>query len=469
MLALRFSRWEFFFLLWGLALTVLYVLGHKIDGDVSQMLDRGILYYQEGVLLPYGPASTSGSSGFVPGSFLSWAVAWPMKIYFSPYSSLILLALLHLLAFFLLRSLLRPWISPEALLLFLYLFWLNPYRMVQVFLWNPGYMVLVSALHLWSCYHLHRRNKSFFWSLLLVLSLFLGLQVHISVAILVFATLILWLQGKIQFSWPGVFVASLIGLLSLLPFIQLSFEQPNLIPKPGNQEGYLFYGLLHVHPVLKGVWYWLLFPSFVPPKYIFHQTDFVWLGSFAKGAQFLFDVTKVFMAIFTFYFVFLANRWWMKNFLLKIKFLNRASILSFLASSSLPAWDTSHDRRAFLLNYSAVTFVSMLLATAISPSSSTQFWHVLYVMPVSIFVVVLFFDQVIKEPSFLNTQFSGRSVAWIKKILLDSKMLRLTAVTYFIYLTLFNVFAATHSGRHDLSETFHSRFLRYLQEKPQSQ
>ena len=167
-----------FLILIGFLLTGLFGYGHLIDGDVIQIINKAHLFVTQNVVIPYGSLSSSGVSGSTPGSFLTLASGLPMKLWFSPWAALVFLTLLHFLAFFMFRCVLKNFVSSSGITVLVIFFWLNPWRLSEVFLWNPGYIFFVSIVHTWSSYQMSRQPR-FFPNLIHCLSLFIGLQVHL--------------------------------------------------------------------------------------------------------------------------------------------------------------------------------------------------------------------------------------------------------------------------------------------------
>ena len=185
----------------GFLTAVLYGYGHLIDGDAFQNLEKAHAFVTQGQLVPYGNISSSGISGNVPGLFLTLVAGLPMKLWHSPWSALIVIALMHFMALLMFTNVLKNFVSPVTLSALYIFFWLNPWRASEVFIWNPGYIFFASLLHMWSAYHLSKK-PSFTFSILHGLSLFLGLQIHPSFIILFFMTMLLLWTKSLKPHWP---------------------------------------------------------------------------------------------------------------------------------------------------------------------------------------------------------------------------------------------------------------------------
>jgi len=419
----------------GFFLTALFAYGHFIDGDVIQILDKAHIFVTQGILTPYGNLSTSGASGSTPGAFLTLVTGLPMKLWFSPWAALAALALLHFAAYLMFYDILKNFLDAKAMIFVVVVFWLNPWRLSEVFLWNPGYIYFVAVFHMWSAYYLAHK-KSFWFSFLHAQSLFLGLQVHTSFVILFFMTTLLLWTRSLRPHLGGVIVGILFGLLTLVPYFLAGLEDPTLFPQPGSGDGkgFLFFGLFKVYPMLKGFWYWILFGSNIFQTHVFHQVHFDWLGEGAVLAFFMkhaWLVTKYSLGFFGVLLSFYVNFRFYK--------LNKAHFNLLKAKMTSP--------QGWLVFYTLSAFFSSLLATAISPTLAI-YWHLLMVWPMSLVPLLLFFDHCVKTKE-------GRLAKRIK--------------TYFwilvVYFTCTNAFAALGSKKHDIHKSFHELYFKACQER----
>jgi hypothetical protein len=271
-------------------------------------------------------------------------------------------------------------VSAVALLALSVLFWLNPWRASEVFLWNPGYIFFASIFHFWTAYHLSRR-RSFIFSGLHALSLFVAFQIHASFVILVFISLILVWMRALKVNWLGTGVGILLGLTSLLPYFIAGLKDPSIFPQPGaGGKGFLFFGLVYVYPLLKGFWYWILFGSSIFQKHIFHQLEFSWIqpaglratiGYTWTGIAYLIGVAVVLLSFYVNYIFFKRYkgvfRFWRARF-------------------------ESGDN--WVVFYTVAAFVAMITATAISPTLPI-FWHLLFVWPFTLIPLVFLLNIVL--------------------------------------------------------------------------
>jgi hypothetical protein len=414
-----------FALLFGIGLlqALHYMISHTIDGDTSQVLNHAIALADRGELVPYGPATSSGASGQVPGPFLSIVMGYPLKWNGSLYGSLIAILLLHILGFYLLYEVFQYELDSKWVLIGLTLmYWINPYRAAEVYLWNPAYIFAVSALHLWSVHKLKTVPGHFLATTLAVLSLAWGLQVHPSILILVGVTLCMWWLQKLKPSRIGIFFGASLGALSLLPYILKIIENPGLIPKTSsNSENYLFFGLLNVWPVLKGLWYWIMFSGFAPTSQLFKYVSLEWVTSSEVGLKVISYLWKTIAALFAllgFYFSVKSNILWLRA--LKLRNLREAS---------------------FLDHYAISTLLMIVLFLSISPTTP-QYWHVLYAFPIALYPGIRALSQ---------------------NLIVPSKSILLGLTTFFI---LFNFLGAMKSKKHDsLTGNLNQRFLEFKQKQ----
>lgn len=418
-------------LLLGFLLTALFCYSHFIDGDVIQILAKAHIYVTKDILIPYGNESLSGARGNIPGSFLTWASGFPMKLWFSPWAALGFLAFLHFLAFLMYRNVLKNFISSTGLIFLVILFWLNPWRLSEVFLWNPAYVFFVSLFHMWSAFYLSK-NKSFIFSVLHGLSLFLGLQVHPSFIILFFMTMMLLWMRAMRPHWMGTIVGICLGLISLIPYILAGLKDPSVFPRPGSHEGtgFIFFGLVYVYPLLKGFWYWILFGSSVFQTHIFHQIHFQWLENvnLEWGAKVIWTVIKYTFGVFGVGLSFYVNFKFYKE--------NRAKFNVFKYKM--------RNSKEWLVLYAITAFWSMMLATALAPTLPI-YWHLLYVWPMTLI------------PLLVRANDFYQKVEWQER----TKKYFVALAVYFV---MTNFFAALGSKKHDINQPFHDLYFQACKE-----
>ena len=244
----------------GLALSLLLVFRTQVGGDQLNLLARGWLLVERGEWVPYGnPASTGGA---VPGGLTALVVGGPLALWSDHRAPVLGLLLTQLAAFLILDRFAATALGPRSRLLFAVLYWLNPWRLlVSSFLWNPGYLLLVGAVQLWSSWK-QRVTPSFGASFALALAIGLGIQVHPGALLLGMASLGLLAAGCVRVRWSGVVTGGMVAALPLIPWLMAIDDQPEKLPI---SEGFLGRGLLLLFPV-RGASYWFRYLSFHLPN-----------------------------------------------------------------------------------------------------------------------------------------------------------------------------------------------------------
>jgi hypothetical protein len=236
----------------GLALSAVLALRSQAGGDQLNLLARGWLLVAEGQWIPYGNPSSSG--GAVPGGVTALLVGGPLWAVSHHRAAVVGVLLTQMLAFLLLDRWLRQALPNRERLLFAVVYWLNPWRLVlSGFLWNPGYLFLVGAVHAVTTWR-QRRESHAGASLLHGAALAVGFQVHPSVVLLGMATLLLLLTRNLRVRWWALIAGGAIGALPLLPWLIAVSADPEMLPV---SKGFLGRGLLLVFPLLRGALYWL--------------------------------------------------------------------------------------------------------------------------------------------------------------------------------------------------------------------
>ena len=240
----------------GLAVSGVLVVHAQASGDQLNLLARGWLLAARGELVAYGNPLSSGGNG--PGPATSVLVGLPLLVWMDHHSPVVLVWLCHLAALILLDRALRPALSPIERAAFAVVWWLNPWRVEAAgFLWNPNFLVLVGAIHLATARALAGRAR-FGATFAHVLALGVGAQLHPAVLLLGALSVLLWMRGYVRVSWPGFIAGCAATLASLVPWFVTLAARPEI---RGGTEGFPFRGLILVFPVLKGLSYWLRYPS----------------------------------------------------------------------------------------------------------------------------------------------------------------------------------------------------------------
>ena len=233
----------------------------QVGGDQLNLLARGWLLIEDGVWVPYGNPTSMG--GAQPGGLSALLVALPLALWRDHRAASALVLLTHLAAYLILDRTLRRALTPWGRLLFAVLYWLNPWRLYfSAFLWNPNWLFLPGAVHLWSAWE--QRERARFWpSFLHVLALGLAFQVHASVVLLGIASAVLLVRRTMRLHWAGAAAAAALSAAALIPWALAAQADAGSLPV---QKGFLGRGLVLVLPLLKGLLYWFRYASLAVGK-----------------------------------------------------------------------------------------------------------------------------------------------------------------------------------------------------------
>jgi len=410
----------------GLLLSFFHFKSQNLHYDNTQILDRVAAYFFHDQWIHFGNAATG--VGFVPGSLITFVNVMAMKIYFSVYSMMVVVWIFHLVALVLIYSILKK-IDKNLLLSFLILFWLNPWRIDQTTLFNPSYIFLFSALHLWTS--LKMVEKSFYLSFLHILCLGFCAQVHLSFVVLVILSFFLWFFKYIKIHWLGFFSGVLVVALSLYPWLMaVLFDPPFRQADFEVKKSFLFKNTVLVFPIFKSVLYWLRYSSTYFSSNIFMDMSFGWVEqSFLKYFfVYPFMAVKYVFAILSLYFSALLHWQIFKN--IKVSLFKRTEKFNF---------STDH-RIGYYVGY---LFLAVILATMISPIEFNH-WHLLVAFPASMIVMVL-----------------GLSKLQSERI----KIYKLVITSVAIFFIIFNILASIESRSHNINNDYSELAQNYLQQK----
>jgi hypothetical protein len=339
----------------GLLLSLLLALRSQVGGDQLNLLARGWLLLERGEWVPYGNPSSSG--GAVPGGVTALLVAAPMALWRHHRAAVLGLLLTQVLAFALLDRWLGEALARRERRLFAVVYWLSPWRLLlSGFLWNPGYLLLLGAVHAWSSWR-QRREAAFWPSFALALALGLGFQVHPSVTLLGAATVLLLLTGHTRLRWSGFAAGLVLAAVPLVPWALAVARDPTLLPV---SQGFPFRGLLLVFPLVRGVLYWLRHGSLgLPgPEARFDFTPE--LGdALAPAAKLVADGLVSWVGVLTVIVPLLANLWLWRG-------LRRRGLAELLG--------VRPGRRAWVAGYARVGFAAALLTYAAAPTT-VMWWQ----------------------------------------------------------------------------------------------
>lgn len=371
-------------------------------------MDKVVKLMQTGEWTHHGNAATK--MGSLPGSFLTVITALPMLIWFNPYAACTVILLFHVISYFLLRNLGQKLFSSDFNpLAFIILYWLNPWRVEQSELYNPGYLFLFSAVHIYTAYLMHQR-KSFWATFGHVLCIGFCFQVHFSVLIIGLSSLYLFLRKKMNINWWGFAGGTVVVFASLVPWLleKLSGGNESLQTHSG---AFLGKNLILVYPVIKSVIYFFRMGSMYFGRHIFSEIRFDWITVeyLRLTIDSLFHVAKWILAATSLYFSFK----WLGGYLRQIVKIK-------------------NEEKSFTQIYFLSLFLGVVGAAALSPVEFNH-WHLILVFP----AIALYMSV------FLQRQLGSKS--YVVPVL---------AMTFIIW----NLFSAFGSRSHDIKNDYSRDF-----------
>ena len=371
----RFNFIQIILLVSGLVLAWFYAQHQILTGDQTQMLYKGYMGAYKGEWISYGNAASV--VGNVPGSMISYVVGFPVILYDSPWSPMLFLIFLHLISYFLLDDVIKKSLNTQSRLLFLILYWLNPWFLFENILYNPSYLFFFSALHLWSAYK-QKDKSSFGYSFLHILSIGFAMQFHYSWIILSLISLYLLYRNIVKVNWWGVITGVGVVGISLVPYMQeyMQNEAIHHNSDPNAAKRYIGWGGVHVYPVLKSFLYWLRYGSFFFPNKLIASAHFEWLFSshiLQMLMVYLYKAVVFSVGALSVYISYKANRYFYTQ--IQGRLLRKNGIV------------VSNQEWLLLYVFGAVfgVFVSAILSPIIF-----SYWHLIIVFPFAIVPVVIY-------------------------------------------------------------------------------
>ncbi len=377
----RSNIYRVLFFISGFLLSILMMKTLVLHTDNTQLMDKAIHYVKTGEWAHFGNRSTK--VGSIPGSFLTAITAVPMKIYFSPYSAMAVIILFHLISFLFLYLTFKnqKWFSVLALIIF---YWLNPWRLEQVELYNPGYLFFFATLHLYTSSLLLNKSKSkTFWPTVFhILSIGFCMQVHLSFIILACVSSLLFIFKKIKINWWAFFISSAVIVISLIPYFLQKGQQGQEAINLAHSDAFFGRNFVLVYPTLKGIVYFFRMGSLYFGRHIFSEIQFEWIinAQLRLVFSFVFHILKWIIAGVSLFFsikvigLFIINN-------------SRALFFSFKSKKSLENYFSDLD---FFEIYFYFLFIAALISTAISPVEFNH-WHLILCFPaISIFLMKSF-------------------------------------------------------------------------------
>lgn len=352
----------------GLINSFFFIYGQKLVVDSMQLVERGYLFTQ-GYLIPFGPRSTN--TNMIYGSFISVFSGISLAIFQKPFGIGVMILLFQLWGVYLISR--TKFVKENALftLTYLALYWVSPWRTSEAFIWNVSLLFPTSCLFLYATDGLFKKDdKGFKYTFLLGLSYMITVQIHNSVIFFAPITLYFMFKKKIQLNWKAVAACVVVFILMMAPTVYMISLNPDILNYNTNtKKAHLFYNLVNLPEGIKGVAYWLRYPSlyfgsttFQLPKIPFAEKT---LGGQAwTSIKWFFGGTSILV-------VFYANYYFFKK--------------------EKPNW---------LKDFCKIALASLVLVSMMSPVPF-NFWHLYLIYPMSLIPVAWFLSTRERSPIYL--------------------------------------------------------------------
>lgn len=341
---------------------------HLHDDNVQILLKVHKLLF-EGEWSHFG--NRGSGVGFVPGSLMTVITALPMKLWFSPYAAGIGIFLSQLISLFLLRDCGKSFSTPLFGGLIVLFFWMNPWRIEQMELYNPAYLFLFGSVHLWS--GLKMKEKSFWATLIHVLSIGLCVQIHFSALILGITSLILLYYRWFRVHWFGFICGCTIVVASLIPWFLAYISQPELaITVADPDKAFLGRNFLYVYPILKAALYWVRYCTTYFARHIFTEIHFAWISF--EPLKWI--VSSIFHSLK--WIVALVSLGW--SLKIQWQLFKNAKSHSFFKRSLWTQNNNSEPASIHFKRYLVYLFLGMVLTAGLSPVEFNH-WHLILCFP----------------------------------------------------------------------------------------
>lgn len=254
----------------GVVCSLIYASRHMLVVDAGQLLDRGYLFTQ-GELVPFGPRSSKTNFILGPvisvfsGAFVALGGSWGL---------LFGIGLTHLAGLWLLTKTRFLRFDATFYLCFLFLFWCSPWRASEVFIWNAAFLMPLSCLWLYGLDRCYRRDD-FVGTLLMGIAVALTIQIHNSHLFLVILTLLLWWRKQIRVDLRAAALAVVLLAVMLVPTFVVLQRNPEILSMNQGKVS-LFGNLLKGGEAIKGLLYWVRYPSLYFGATTFQLPKIVW-------------------------------------------------------------------------------------------------------------------------------------------------------------------------------------------------
>jgi hypothetical protein len=209
--------------------------------------------------------------------------------------------------------------------------------------------------------------------------------VHASFIILVILSVLLLVRRLIRIDWRGALVGIIFGALPLIPTIWAFLK--GSLPSVSPRQGFIGYGLLRVHPVLKSILYWFR------------------LSSLDIGQRFR-------------HTIFFQKEWYQDHLGREVLrggliFLYVLAILSVILCVICTWWYFQRRRRLaldgnrsqiWIRSYAISSFLSIIIAASLSPVTM-QGWYMVVALHAACLPVAAWIDH--------HWRASGRWIIWM--------------------------------------------------------
>ncbi len=336
--------------------------------DQVHLLTPAVERAMGGPLLPFSKRMSGGS--VVPGSLLQILIGEPLKAVFDYRASSVGIVLMHGLAGWLVFATARAVQGPQFAMALFMLFWLSPWRLYHGgFLWEPAFIVLPSALHLWAHSRLWTGEPRWmhpgWWSLrkplsgavwpsfFLALALSTAPQLHGSAVILFLISGGLLVTGRCRVYGPAFVGGLVVGSATLIPTL-VAWQNGSVDWVDESNTATVGHGPFRwLYRLPRAFGYWIR------------------LGSLDVGRRY--RQTELFHA---------DAPWWSRAVGISVAFiaLVTALVTLWICFQWLKGRLTVLDRESFFSRYALTTLGAVLISAAVSPVT-LQGWHVLVALP----------------------------------------------------------------------------------------
>lgn len=349
----------------GLAISLVMVARSQVGGDQLNLLARGWLFAERGTWVQYGNPTSAG--GNEPGGLTSVVVGLPLLIWRDYRAPVLVVLLFHVVAYALLDRVIRDAGGTRQRLIFCAAYWLNPWRLyASGYLWNPNYLFLFGALHLWTAVR-SRQRASFAHSCVHTSAVGFACQLHPSAVTLAIASALLAWRRRLRLNWAGVSCGAALVAASLIPYAAAAARDSAILP---GHLGFPGRGLLFVYPLLKGLSVWFRFPALSLGRKMLNFDFSPLLGaSAAHLVELGLAVLIIVAAPLTLVAAVLANRW------LAARVMRRSG-------------RTWTSERVYLQGYAAYLFIAAAITYALSPTT-VMTWQCLVIFHAAVLPLAL--------------------------------------------------------------------------------